>query len=50
MVIGRTTRGIERSEALGCVFGYTVGNDVSARDQQKASNWSHSFKTVPLRT
>lgn len=35
VVIGRRTRSIERSEALGCVFGYTVANDVSARDWQK---------------
>jgi 2-keto-4-pentenoate hydratase/2-oxohepta-3-ene-1,7-dioic acid hydratase in catechol pathway len=35
VVIGRTTRGIELSEALGCVFAYTVANDVSAREWQK---------------
>ncbi len=35
VVIGRTTRGIDRSEALGSVFAYTVANDVSARDWQK---------------
>ncbi len=35
VVIGRTTKGIEQSEALGCVFAYTVANDVSARDWQK---------------
>jgi 2-keto-4-pentenoate hydratase/2-oxohepta-3-ene-1,7-dioic acid hydratase in catechol pathway len=35
VVIGRTTRDIELSEALGCVFAYTVANDVSAREWQK---------------
>jgi 2-keto-4-pentenoate hydratase/2-oxohepta-3-ene-1,7-dioic acid hydratase in catechol pathway len=35
VVIGRTTKGIERSEALDCVFAYTVANDVSAREWQK---------------
>jgi 2-keto-4-pentenoate hydratase/2-oxohepta-3-ene-1,7-dioic acid hydratase in catechol pathway len=36
VVIGRPTRGIPQSEALSCVFGYTVANDVSARDWQRA--------------
>jgi 2-keto-4-pentenoate hydratase/2-oxohepta-3-ene-1,7-dioic acid hydratase in catechol pathway len=35
VVIGRPTKSIGQSEALGCVFGYTVANDVSARDAQK---------------
>lgn len=35
VVIGRTTRGIEPSEALDCVFAYAVANDVSAREWQK---------------
>ncbi len=34
-VIGRGGRDIERAEALGHVFGYTVVNDVTARDLQK---------------
>jgi 2-keto-4-pentenoate hydratase/2-oxohepta-3-ene-1,7-dioic acid hydratase in catechol pathway len=33
-VIGRTAREVEESAALGYVFGYTVINDVSARDLQ----------------
>lgn len=48
VVIGRTTRSIEKSEALGCVFGYTVANDVSARDWQKRDGQldrSKSFDT-----
>jgi 2-keto-4-pentenoate hydratase/2-oxohepta-3-ene-1,7-dioic acid hydratase in catechol pathway len=28
VVIGETTKGISEADALSCVFGYTVGNDV----------------------
>jgi 5-carboxymethyl-2-hydroxymuconate isomerase len=34
VVIGRRLRGCDADGALGGVFGYTVGNDVSARDLQ----------------
>jgi len=34
VVIGRTTRRVSAAEALDCVAGYTVCNDVSARDLQ----------------
>jgi len=34
-VIGRGGRDIERAQALGHVFGYTIINDVTARDLQK---------------
>ncbi len=34
VVIGRRARHVHRAEALGCVAGYTVANDVSARDFQ----------------
>ena len=37
-VIGQRARGLSREEALGCVFGYTVINDVSARDIQFDGN------------
>lgn len=36
IVIGRTARNATREEALAAVFGYTCGNDVSARDWQRA--------------
>jgi len=36
VVIGRTVRNASRDEALAAVFGYTCGNDVSARDWQRA--------------
>lgn len=34
VVIGRPARHLTRSSALSCVLGYTVGNDVTARDLQ----------------
>jgi 2-keto-4-pentenoate hydratase/2-oxohepta-3-ene-1,7-dioic acid hydratase in catechol pathway len=48
VVIGRGGRHISRAEAPGAVFGYCVGNDVSARDWQMAtSQWmlGKSFDT-----
>jgi 2-keto-4-pentenoate hydratase/2-oxohepta-3-ene-1,7-dioic acid hydratase in catechol pathway len=38
-VIGRTLRRCSRDEAAAGVFGWTIGNDVSARD------WQHSDRT-----
>ena len=35
VVVGRGGRGISRSEAYGHVFGYTILNDITARDLQK---------------
>ena len=35
VVIGRTARRVDEAAALECVFGYTVANDVSARDIQR---------------
>ena len=35
VIIGRTARNITRAAALDHVFGYTIVNDVSARDVQK---------------
>jgi 2-keto-4-pentenoate hydratase/2-oxohepta-3-ene-1,7-dioic acid hydratase in catechol pathway len=35
IVIGKETRGADRSEAAACIFGCTCGNDVSERDWQK---------------
>jgi len=34
VVIGKKTRDVSEEEATNCVFGYTVANDVSARDLQ----------------
>ncbi|ACV59890.1 fumarylacetoacetate hydrolase family protein [Alicyclobacillus acidocaldarius] len=39
-VIGRRCRNVSEEEALGAVFGYAIGNDLSARDlQMRASQW-----------
>jgi 2-keto-4-pentenoate hydratase/2-oxohepta-3-ene-1,7-dioic acid hydratase in catechol pathway len=41
VVIGRTARFVKREQALDYVFGYTIINDVSARDFQfHTSQWS----------
>ncbi len=44
VVIGRTARDVPADEALDYVFGYTVCNDVSARDLQfsEGGQWTHS--------
>lgn len=34
LVIGRTARNVDESEAMDYVFGFTIANDVSARDMQ----------------
>jgi 2-keto-4-pentenoate hydratase/2-oxohepta-3-ene-1,7-dioic acid hydratase in catechol pathway len=40
IVIGKEAYMVPENEALGHVFGYFVGNDVSARDlQKKTSQW-----------
>lgn len=40
-VIGRRTRHVTPQEARGCVLGYTVGNDVTARDlQSPTGQWA----------
>jgi 2-keto-4-pentenoate hydratase/2-oxohepta-3-ene-1,7-dioic acid hydratase in catechol pathway len=36
VVIGRITKDVSVEDALGSVFGYTVGNDVTARDLQRS--------------
>lgn len=35
-VIGRTAKNLSPAEALSCVLGYTIGNDVSERSWQKS--------------
>jgi 2-keto-4-pentenoate hydratase/2-oxohepta-3-ene-1,7-dioic acid hydratase in catechol pathway len=39
VVIGQTARGVAAADALDYVFGYTVINDVSARDCRRAGQW-----------
>jgi 2-keto-4-pentenoate hydratase/2-oxohepta-3-ene-1,7-dioic acid hydratase in catechol pathway len=36
VVIGRTSRNVEASAALDCVFGYSIINDITARDRQRS--------------
>lgn len=38
LIIGKTAKGVKRSEALSYAFGYTVVNDVGARDIQFEDN------------
>lgn len=48
VIIGQRSKGISQDEALGAVFGYTIGNDVTARDCMKADGQlvrSKSFDT-----
>jgi 2-keto-4-pentenoate hydratase/2-oxohepta-3-ene-1,7-dioic acid hydratase in catechol pathway len=43
VVMGRTAKDVEPDRALDHVFGYTVANDVTARDVQKAeSQWARA--------
>jgi 2-keto-4-pentenoate hydratase/2-oxohepta-3-ene-1,7-dioic acid hydratase in catechol pathway len=40
MVIGKTAQNVSREEALNYVLGYSIGNDLSARDLQfKTPQW-----------
>lgn len=40
VVIGKTAKNVSKEEALSHVFGYAVGNDLSARDLQfKSGQW-----------
>ena len=36
IVIGKRVKGASRDEAAGAIFGYTCGNDISAREWQRA--------------
>jgi len=43
VVIGKRGRWIQPSEALSYIYGYTIGNDVTARDlQNRDSQWTRS--------
>lgn len=43
VVIGRAASRVGVEEALNCVFGYTVINDVSARDIQKGAEYGNQW-------
>lgn len=41
VIVGRRASQVSPEEALDCIFGYTLANDISARDLQKAaSQWT----------
>ncbi|WP_025602679.1 fumarylacetoacetate hydrolase family protein [Burkholderia sp. WSM2230] len=42
VVIGRTAKRITEADAMAHVFGYTVINDISARDNRRAGQWIFS--------
>jgi 2-keto-4-pentenoate hydratase/2-oxohepta-3-ene-1,7-dioic acid hydratase in catechol pathway len=42
VVIGRSARKVSRDEALDHVFGYSIVNDISARDQRRSGQWFFS--------
>ncbi|HSF97577.1 MAG TPA: fumarylacetoacetate hydrolase family protein [Ornithinibacter sp.] len=43
VVIGRLCRNVEASDALDVVFGYTIANDVTARDLQRSDGqWARA--------
>lgn len=43
VVIGKRARWVSQEEALGCVFGYTAANDITARDlQRKDGQWTRA--------
>ena len=48
IVIGKKCTNVSEKDALGAVFGYTIGNDVSARELQK--NHGQWFKGKSLDT
>lgn len=42
VVIGRLTQGVSEERALDYVFGYSIMNDISARDQRRSGQWFYS--------
>jgi 2-keto-4-pentenoate hydratase/2-oxohepta-3-ene-1,7-dioic acid hydratase in catechol pathway len=42
VVIGTAALGIDESSALSHVFGYSIVNDISARDQRRSGQWFFS--------
>lgn len=46
VVVGKRARKINRQDALACVFGYTVFNDVSARDLQHRTSQYFVGKSI----
>ncbi|MBB4225893.1 fumarylacetoacetate hydrolase family protein [Variovorax guangxiensis] len=42
VIVGRRAKGVDKASALEHVFGYTVLNDISARDNRRAGQWIYS--------
>lgn len=42
VVIGRTAKKVSAEDALDYVFGYSIVNDISARDQRRSEQWFFS--------
>lgn len=42
VVIGPAAKGVTKEDALRHVFGYTITNDISARDQRRSGQWFFS--------
>lgn len=42
VIIGRTAKRVSEKDALNHVFGYSVLNDISARDNRRAGQWIYS--------
>ncbi|MGW1887980.1 fumarylacetoacetate hydrolase family protein [Streptomyces sp. NPDC001970] len=42
VVIGRTAKSVRPEDALRYVFGYSIINDISARDQRRSGQWFYS--------
>jgi 2-keto-4-pentenoate hydratase/2-oxohepta-3-ene-1,7-dioic acid hydratase in catechol pathway len=42
VVIGKTAKSVQPQDALQYVFGYSIINDISARDQRRSGQWFYS--------
>ncbi|MEV6902795.1 fumarylacetoacetate hydrolase family protein [Amycolatopsis sp. NPDC051372] len=42
VVIGKTAKGVSKEDAMDHVFGYSIVNDISARDQRRSGQWFFS--------
>ena len=50
VVIGRAARNVRKSEALKYIAGYTIVNDVSARDKTTRDDWQFHFDWLRQKT
>jgi len=45
VIIGKKCKNVSAEEAKGCIFGYTIANDISARDIQTSHGQWHKGKS-----